>query len=1372
MKKNFLENYNSLTEFEQRLVQLLSLVYSQLDSYKINEINSLLTKYLSPFTTNIDNNTIKKSIDKLKVIGIISNRIINPELSFILNEQSLSSENKLFNQNTEFLNIELSKRAYNFLSVNEDLPLTRLTSICLILNDDTFYTKYAYSLDNIRQLFYNFIRDYKINPQWILTKNQNIQALISSVAIDRFNSFYNNKNISDKKYIEYVHIIKKSNYFIKSEMPLYFKLNLYRVSFLNGDLFTKEKNFAVESIKFDIIMEYRSLRDLNNCDDKTALKKLDSLLNTYQKFGALYDHSKFDLFSWPEFLFLYVYYLLRLKNLSKLKIIFPKRLENLEQYQHLYSLYAILNFIIEGNLSIANSNLRDFNFEYQNSILDYSMLTHEAVYHLLCFYADSTINIQICKNKFMLCVDLENNFAAYLYAKLIYMKTNEDKYNNFIKSSNFNFLDIESVFKPKQNWEYAIDKLESIITNTQLIKKDNECNIRILWALDDRNLVRLYEQPLLKNGKLGKITEVTTSGKFNKIIKVSSNFDDISQKALNHIKAETSFMGFFLKNEILLKLIGAPNFYILQKDFMKVELVKGVTQVNVTKQNNDYLLKINKSFDSVGIHIERESNNRLIVYNCSEQMVAITRIIGVSGINVPANSKDRILNLVSNSNSNNSIMINLDYEEEDIPSVNAINKLYVQFVPLGTGLQISTLFLPFAPFDQGYYYPAFGPKQSIVTTNDGIKQKVVRDFNIEQTLAQKLIYNCFSINNSEEFTFQLDGLEYSLTILEQIYEYKEKNPDIELQWPKGQSLMLRKKINHNNLHLKIDSKSNYFEYDGKVEFDDGKVLSMKSLLTLLKENPQKKFVTLDDGSYVAISKSLKSQLEELEKISQNNKVHNLSSEVLENIIRSTDNVELDKNWNKHLKSIEKRKTHNPIVPSTLTTQLRDYQIDGYKYLSRLANWNIGACLADDMGLGKTVQAIALILERANKGVTLIIAPTSVCFNWVQELEKFAPTLNVFIAYDLKDRKKEIDALTKMDVLICSYGLLASLENDLIEKQWNVTILDEAQAIKNFNTKRWSVVSKLNSDVRIALTGTPVENHLGELWSILHFLNPGLLGTLKNFQSKFILPISNSDQIAKNALKNIVKPYILRRTKTQVLTELPEKIEQSLIIELSDEEKVFYEAVKQQAVESIEKATNDNNRILILAQLSKLRQACCHSTLIEPSINIPNSKLNAFLELVVELKDNNHKVLVFSQFVRYLKIVMDAIIEKGISYKYIDGSTKVSDRKKAVDEFQSGEGDVFLISLKAGGTGLNLTAADYVIILDPWWNPAVEDQAADRAHRIGQHRPVTVYRLISKNTIEEKIVKLHKDKRDLAGGLLEGQDIGGKLSDEDLIALIK
>ena len=312
---------------------------------------------------------------------------------------------------------------------------------------------------------------------------------------------------------------------------------------------------------------------------------------------------------------------------------------------------------------------------------------------------------------------------------------------------------------------------------------------------------------------MGRTSEVTTLGKFNKILKVISSFDEITQKALNYIESEYSY-SFVIPDDIILKLIGAPNFYILEKDFMKVELLKGINHVNVTKVNNDYLLKINKVFDFAGIHIERESNNRLLVYNLSEQMIAVTKIIGEKGISVPANSKDRILNLVSKSNNNN-VTINLDYEEENIPSVNALDKLYVQFVPLGVGLQVSTLFMPFVPYDEGYYYPSLGPKQSIITTSTGEKQKIVRDFDLERQIAQKLIYTCLAINNSDEFTFQLDSLDFSLTILESIYDYKEKNPDIELQWPKGQSLVLRKKISHNNLHLKIESKSNYFEYDEK-----------------------------------------------------------------------------------------------------------------------------------------------------------------------------------------------------------------------------------------------------------------------------------------------------------------------------------------------------------------------------------------------------------------------------------------------------------------------------------------------------------------------------------------------------------------------------
>ena len=390
-------------------------------------------------------------------------------------------------------------------------------------------------------------------------------------------------------------------------------------------------------------------------------------------------------------------------------------------------------------------------------------------------------------------------------------------------------------------------------------------------------------------------------------------------------------------------------------------------------------------------------------------------------------------------------------------------------------------------------------------------------------------------------------------------------------------------------------------------------------------------------------------------------------------------------------------------------------------------------------------------------------------------------------HDINDREACIEKLGNNDVLICSYGLLVQSSLYLQDKPWRTVVLDEAQAIKNHQTKRWQAVTRLNANCRIALTGTPIENHLGELWSIFRFLNPGLLGSLAKFQQKFVNEIENNkDPIIMKGLQQLVQPYILRRLKKEVLKELPEKTEQTIIIEPSIEELAFYEALRKKALNKINKINTDtdtdlvkdgsknkgkSNRFSILAEITKLRQACCHATLVDPEIDLENSKIKMFIDTVQRLLENKHKVLVFSQYVRYLAIIQEKLRENKISYQYIDGAVSPKQRKQRVADFQAGKGDVFLLSLKAGGTGINLTEADYVIHLDPWWNPAVEDQASDRAHRIGQDKPVTIYRFIMRNTIEEKIITMHKKKRDLASGLLDGSGMSGKLSEEELIALM-
>jgi len=404
---------------------------------------------------------------------------------------------------------------------------------------------------------------------------------------------------------------------------------------------------------------------------------------------------------------------------------------------------------------------------------------------------------------------------------------------------------------------------------------------------------------------------------------------------------------------------------------------------------------------------------------------------------------------------------------------------------------------------------------------------------------------------------------------------------------------------------------------------------------------------------------------------------------------------------------------------------------------------------------------------------LVVAPTSVAFNWVSEIQRFAPTLTAHL-FGPGDRAESLRNLGPRDVVICSYGLLHSESERLHAQRWGTVILDEAQAIKNAVTKRSAAAMGLQADFRLIMTGTPMENHLGELWNLFQFINPGLLGSLDEFSNRFALPIERDGCAeTRRRLKKLIQPFILRRTKSQVLEELPSRTEITLKVQLSSEEAALYEALRQKAVETLTSADDDRaTHLKILAELMRLRRFCCHPRLVTPELDVSGAKLLLFSETIDELLEGNHRVLVFSQFVDHLTVLREELDRKGVTYQYLDGSTPAGQRKKRVEDFQSGQGDVFLISLRAGGVGLNLTSADYVIHMDPWWNPAVEDQASDRAHRLGQKRPVTIYRFITEGTIEERILKLHADKRDLADSLLEGTDRSGKLSTQELLKLIR
>lgn len=449
------------------------------------------------------------------------------------------------------------------------------------------------------------------------------------------------------------------------------------------------------------------------------------------------------------------------------------------------------------------------------------------------------------------------------------------------------------------------------------------------------------------------------------------------------------------------------------------------------------------------------------------------------------------------------------------------------------------------------------------------------------------------------------------------------------------------------------------------------------------------------------------------------------------------------------------------LPEGLKADLRAYQQVGIHWLSFLRDAELGAILADDMGLGKTLQTIAALRGRA-----LVVCPKSVVYNWAAEIARFRPGLRTSI-YQGTRRALDPDA----DVTLVTYAVLRMDVTKLAEIAWDTVVLDEAQAIKNAGSQTARAAFRLRGGFRVALSGTPVENRLEELWSLMHYTNPGLLGGLGDFEDRYAGPIGRGEIAAAERLRSKIRPFVLRRMKRDVLPELPPRTDSILYVELDESERNVYDAVRAAAKKEITKKLAEGGSVLAaLEALLRLRQAACHTALVPGQHAASSSKTERLLEALEEAASEGHKALVFSQWTTLLDLVEPHLAHAGIAFARLDGSTR--DRAAVVDDFQRPDGPpVMLVSLKAGGTGLNLTAADHVFLLDPWWNPAVEDQAADRAHRIGQERPVMVYRMVAKETVEERIFALQEKKRHLADVALGNADHAGGITREELLALL-
>jgi len=953
--------------------------------------------------------------------------------------------------------------------------------------------------------------------------------------------------------------------------------------------------------------------------------------------------------------------------------------------------------------------------------------------------------------------------------------------------------------KAKPRWDRALSQLKALTNLSQLDTAQSNNGERFIWELHFADEHSYFTARIQTRSAQGWSKGKPISAK--RLVESSSSLNCLTVKDKTIIQAieklafedyrgtDTQYQLTGLK--ALRALKGAPNIYLNDDFTMPISVSEHSPAVLIDKHQQEIHVSIShlpKSLECEApvFSFYQMQSDEYGFSTFESEHLKVARIIREEGLVLPISAEEELLQSVQaiaplidiqSSLDNKSVA---DSQTSTTKPTTANNKLVINIQPYQEGLVFTCIVMPLG--EEG---PAFKPAIGAKHISALIKHERLttsRDLAFEQELLERLDVLCPAFqtmaDNQLKVSEPQDAYEVLLK-LEDISKQEQASLPLLLRWPKGKTLSLSPELQTQHLQLAMYRQNEWFNLQGELQLDDDKVIAVKHLLQLAEQSSSR-FIKLESDQVLCLSEQLKARLDTINMASENGQFHPLAGKVI-NEAMSGMRMKTLHSWEQQTQRMFEAEKLQPKLSPYLNADLRHYQIEGFKWAMKLAHWGAGACLADDMGLGKTLQALAVIQARASQGPTLIIAPTSVCFNWQQEAKKFTPTLSVFNFAD-NPTSEFVESLTGNECLIISYAMLQRHIDILKPVTWQTVVADEAQALKNPLSQRAQAACALKAEFRMITTGTPLENNLSELWSLFRFVNPGLLGNLKAFNRRFAQPIEQSDEDpikAKKAafgLKTLLSPFILRRLKSEVLTELPPRTHIDVHVPLNEQERHLYEAIRVNAVEKLAAIQKEQSiatqRMQIFAELTKLRQACSNPSLVSPDTDIESSKLKQLTLLLSELRENKHKALIFSQFIGSLQAVKALLEEQQIPFHYIDGATPAEQRKQSVNAFQRGEGEIFLISLKAGGSGLNLTAADYVIHLDPWWNPAVEAQASDRAHRIGQTKPVTVYRLVAEQTIEEKILALHEHKKELADKLLDDGNSIDALNVQELLGLLK
>jgi len=811
--------------------------------------------------------------------------------------------------------------------------------------------------------------------------------------------------------------------------------------------------------------------------------------------------------------------------------------------------------------------------------------------------------------------------------------------------------------------------------------------------------------------------------------------------------------------------------------------MRGTPRIETREERGYVQVFVEPAGASLGINVVPESETRLLVYRVPEGIFRASEALR-GGARIPKSHERELLSVLGK------LAESVEVRSPELGSEQSVVADPTPCLRFAVHAGAWLVQLGVRPFsEQGRFFLAGVGRTSLSVYSGGQRLRCERDLTLEREKSLALRRACPTLESPPDLDEQSPfDTQDSWTlgeegVLQLLSELQGAAVPCELEWPESGAMRLSAQASSKTLHGRLRSDKGWYLVTGGMRIDSVTEVTLNELVRAPALG-QGRFVRLESGDYVEIEARIRRVIAALRAV---NSAPRPGTELrlpksalfaLGELKGPDSGIELDLESQSWLERVARLSHKEFTVPSDLRARLRPYQVEGYRWLSALSELGLGACLADDMGLGKTIQILALLTSRVAEahGPTLVVAPTSVCGNWISEIKRFAPSLSA-IEYVGRERPALLSALSNgaasASVVVCSYTLLQQDQAELSALNWGTVVLDEAQFIKNPQSLRAKAAYSLPAKQRIAATGTPVENHLGDVWGIFRFLNPGLLGDWQHFKHTFVMPVErDAGRESTDLLHKLLRPFLLRRLKRDVLSDLPPLTEVQHDVHWSEDESLRYALLRKQIHQKLYTVHGKrNNKLEVLAEIMRLRRFCCHPVLVFPDAPRECSKIDAFLDLVEELRENQHRALVFSQFVDFLALVREHLDERRIPYEYLDGSTPQAQRQARVAAFQEGDAPLFLISLKAGGFGLNLTAADYVIHLDPWWNPAVQAQATDRAHRIGQERPVTVYRLITKDSIEASIVEMHASKRQLAGALLDDGDAVAGIGADELVELL-